>query len=371
VGRSLIARALVLAENVFRCTLPDNPTGARMTFAPKAMMGCLTGGGVMKRNRTIPSLLFLMCLIAVMPYAWGQVGVKDANLEPFASFEGAKIDALKVGVSLCHIPQGNPANAQTIVVGQAAVAAHLAHGDYLGECATACTGVTCTAQDDCHDVGTCDPATGACSNPPATNGTACDDGNPATTGDQCTDGVCGGTVACAGAPSAVPKTGQTACWDESGAPVECAGTGQDGEYQTGVSVDPRFTDNADGTVTDNLTGLIWLKNANCFGYQFWTTALSDANTLAAGSCGLTDGSVAGAWRLPNVKELESLIDLGQINPALPVGHPFSGVQSNNYWSSTTSASSPSIAWHVYLYNGIVSIDNKTGGHPVWPVRGGQ
>ena len=74
---------------------------------------------------------------------------------------------------------------------------------------------------------------------------------------------------------------------------------------------PRFTDNGNGTVTDNLTGLIWLKNASCYGQMPWTNALNVANALASGSCGLTDGSIAGAWRLPNVREMQSLIDYGR------------------------------------------------------------
>ncbi|MEJ2240301.1 MAG: hypothetical protein P8X82_18580, partial [Gemmatimonadales bacterium] len=78
-----------------------------------------------------------------------------------------------------------------------------------------------------------------------------------------------------GAPAPVPQTGQTRCWDDSGSAISCAGTGQDGEYQTGVTVDPRFADNGDGTVTDNLTGLIWLQNADCFWIRNWTDALSD------------------------------------------------------------------------------------------------
>ena len=102
----------------------------------------------------------------------------------------------------------------------------------------------------------------------------------------------------------------------------------------------RFTDNGDGTVTDNLTALIWLKNANCFGAKNWATALSDANALASGSCGLSDGSIAGGWRLPNGNELHSLIDLAQSNPALPAGHPFTGVQVNLYWTSTTGRLQP-------------------------------
>jgi hypothetical protein len=131
---------------------------------------------------------------------------------------------------------------------------------------------------------------------------------------------------CVGPPTPVAQTGQTGCWDFNGTSIECIGTGQDGEYQDGESVDPRFTDNGDGTVTDNLTGLIWLQDPTCFGLRNWTDALSDANTLANGSCGLTDGSIAGDWRLPNVKEFQSLIDFGQHDPALPPGHPFSGVQ---------------------------------------------
>lgn len=76
-----------------------------------------------------------------------------------------------------------------------------------------------------------------------------------------------------GAPANVARTGQTGCWNASGSPIGCAGTGQDGAFVKGVSASPRFTDNANGTVRDNLTGLIWLKNANCFGTQLWTNAL--------------------------------------------------------------------------------------------------
>jgi len=103
----------------------------------------------------------------------------------------------------------------------------------------------------------------------------------------------------------VAATGQTTCYDSSGNVIACAGTGQDGDVLAGSPLStPRFTDNGNGTITDNLTGLIWLKNANCFGTQTWAQALTDANRLANGACGLTDGSVAGDWRLPNVRELD-------------------------------------------------------------------
>ena len=58
-------------------------------------------------------------------------------------------------------------------------------------------------------------------------------------------------------------------------------TGDDGALHKGVaSPTPRFTDNNNGTVTDNLTGLIWMKNANAFGLKTWAEALTIANSLA-------------------------------------------------------------------------------------------
>lgn len=172
-------------------------------------------------------------------------------------------------------------------------------------------------------------------------------------------------------PSTLAKTGQATCWNSSGATVACAGTGQDGALQAGTSVGPRFTDNGDGTVKDNLTRLVWLKNATCFGAQNWATQLANANTLASGACGLTDGSVAGAWRLPNITEMQSLIDYGRSGPALPLGHPFTGGPFGNYWTSTTYASVPGDAWRVLLNDGFVSFIDKNSSLDAWPVRGGQ
>jgi hypothetical protein len=117
----------------------------------------------------------------------------------------------------------------------------------------------------------------------------------------------------AAAPAPVPRTGQT----------DSSATADDGDLEKGVPwPSPRFTDNEDGTITDNLTGLIWLKNANCQGTKTWADALSFANNLADSQCGLTDGSVVGDWRLPNIRELHSLIDFGRSEPALPENHPF-------------------------------------------------
>ena len=159
----------------------------------------------------------------------------------------------------------------------------------------------------------------------------------------------------------VAKTGQTTAY----------ATGDDGHLEKGVAwPNPRFTDHGNGTVTDNLTGLVWLKNANCAGTMVWTAAMTWAAALASPSCGLSDGSVAGQWRLPTVKELSSLIHRGTYNPALPAGHPFAGVQSLVYWSSTSNASGTDVAWLVFLAYGNVLWNYKSYAYYVWPVRGG-
>jgi hypothetical protein len=170
----------------------------------------------------------------------------------------------------------------------------------------------------------------------------------------------------------IPTTGQTECWTSSGSPVNCTGTGQDGEFRAGISVDPRFTDNGDGTVRDNLTGLIWLKEADCLGSQAWIDAMPLAMALASGSCGLTDGSEAGNWRLPNARELQSLIDFGHTMPALPPGHPFIGSPFASYWSSTSSPmQSQEHAWYVGLQHGKLDNQGKSQPWTVWPVRSPQ
>ena len=173
-------------------------------------------------------------------------------------------------------------------------------------------------------------------------------------------------------PTQVPKTGQTTTYRPH----------DDGDLEKGVAwPSSRFTDNSNGTVTDNLTGLIWLKNANCAGAKKnWDTAIDYSAALfdgctdcfgTGGDCGLSDSSTAGQWRLPNLRELQSLIDYGQSSPALPAFSPFTGVQSDIYWSSTTRADDTGYAWFVYLSSGNVNYDDVTLTNYVWPVRGGQ
>jgi len=166
---------------------------------------------------------------------------------------------------------------------------------------------------------------------------------------------------------ALPKTGQTTCFDLAGATIPCASTGQDGELQTGVAEpSPRFT--VDGTgncVTDNLTGLMWTGNANLpAATQTWQQALDYANALSL--CGFTD------WRLPNRKELRSLINYSSADNATALnGLGFNNVQADYYWSSSSYAGSAGHAWIVGLFDGSVFANGKPNGFYVWPVRAGQ
>ena len=160
-----------------------------------------------------------------------------------------------------------------------------------------------------------------------------------------------------------PRTGQTTSY----------AVGDDGDLKMGVAwPTPRFTGNGDGTVTDNLTELIWMKNAGSIGSTYWGDALQSCNTLADGYHGLTDSSIDGDWRLPNVRELQSLIDYGRYNDALPAGHPFINLMWSGYWSSTTYSGISSYAWYANLNNGFMANAAKDR-HilNVWCVRGGQ
>ena len=167
--------------------------------------------------------------------------------------------------------------------------------------------------------------------------------------------------------AAVLKTGQKASH----------ATRDDGDLEKGVAwPNPRFTDNGDGTVTDNSTGLMWTKNANLPGGGLnWTNAIAYCNGMnsGAGTYGYTD------WRLPNVRELHSLIDYGRFYPALcnatgtgkwATNDPFTDVISSYYWSSTTYTLDPLGAWSVELYYGGVYSPTKMNTYSVWPVRGG-
>lgn len=157
-------------------------------------------------------------------------------------------------------------------------------------------------------------------------------------------------------PSApVAKSGQTSSFYIN----------DDGALEKGVvAPSPRFIDNNNGTVSDRLTGLVWLKNGACAMFfpfdpnmgnvaRTWTAAMTACNNLTNGYCGLSDNSQPGDWRLPNVRELQSLVDYGQWNPALSVDSPLrASTQLNlDYWTSTSYASENATRWTVNFWTG--------------------
>ncbi len=161
---------------------------------------------------------------------------------------------------------------------------------------------------------------------------------------------------------AVPKTGQTTVYR----------AGDDGTHQKGVAwPNPRFTDHGT-TVTDEMTGLMWVRAphtvSNNSGGKTWNQAIDVciAMNAGAGTFGYTD------WRLPNVSEMQSLIDFGSFSPALPAGHPFTGFFTAHYWTSSTYAGDTSQAYSVTTIAGNAGYTYKTiSSYYAWPVRGGE
>jgi len=147
-------------------------------------------------------------------------------------------------------------------------------------------------------------------------------------------------------PTGLPDTGQTACYNDTGDVVDCATSicaGQDGFYSTGCSKEGRFSDNGDGTVTDHCTGLMWQKDTGNEGTALgWCSALDYCENLNL--AGHTD------WRLPNVRELQSIVDYGRSNPSID---PVFGATTFFYWSSTSLDDGPGVAWIVRFGVGFV------------------
>ena len=161
------------------------------------------------------------------------------------------------------------------------------------------------------------------------------------------------------------KTGQINCYDENGDIVDCNSTGQDGEFQSGLQSDqPRFIEDT-YTIYDSATNLTWLKRANYLNDMLdWKSAFDLIEKMNREyKYGHND------WRLPSIVELESLTDLNQHSPALPVDHLFVNVQEF-YWSSTTSMYDINYAWVLYVKDGAVGVGYKPlSEFYLWPVRG--
>ena len=182
-----------------------------------------------------------------------------------------------------------------------------------------------------------------------------------------------------------PATGQTTCWNSAGTIIPCMGTGQDGDVKAGAVLS--YTDNGDGTITDNNTGLMWEKTSADGSIHDKDTLYTWANAFAvhiatlnagAGFAGHTD------WRLPNVKELQSIVNYETSNPAVSPAFntgcmalctvsTCSCTAARGYWSSSTVAIpplGPSDAWLVVFFDGSIFANFKGNARHVRAVRGG-
>jgi hypothetical protein len=178
------------------------------------------------------------------------------------------------------------------------------------------------------------------------------------------------------------ETGQTLCYDSFGTGIPCAGTGQDGEFLKGV-VDS-FTDNGNGTVTDDQTGLMWEKLSDNGDIHDKDTTYDWATAVTTKVAALNAASFGGHndWRLPNRRELDSLINIGAVSPAtfsefntdcVPSCTVLtcSCTQLSVYWSSSTYQSVPVNAWVVNFSDGDTSANTKFNNRSVRAVRAGS
>lgn len=150
-----------------------------------------------------------------------------------------------------------------------------------------------------------------------------------------------GWLAMAGSAGAgevrLPDTGQTQSYTNT--------VGEDHDYRRPRS----YTINTDGTVIDNVTGLMWQRDDDNT-TRDWSAAgaYCDGLTLA----GYTD------WRLPSKKELQTLVSYDAANPAID-SNAFPGTEPSEYWSVTSAAYRSSYAWYVNFSYGYVNNYIKT------------
>ncbi len=165
----------------------------------------------------------------------------------------------------------------------------------------------------------------------------------------------------------VPDTGQTISYSIA--------FGDDGDY----TINPMsYTDNYDGTISNNITGLTWQKcsigqsGTACAGGAAATWNWYEANGTydATYNTDTTDvcGALGDGWRLPARMELQSLAGYGVVTPSI-TGAYFPNTKTGAYWASTTYAANTTDAWNVDFNAGITNYYRKTGTHYVRCVRG--
>jgi hypothetical protein len=244
-----------------------------------------------------------------------------------------------------------------------------AYVDYCGTCVGGKTGKTACVLDCNGDPGgtaykdNCDICVGG-----NTGKTACSaDCNGVSGGTAVLDncGICvGGNTGRVSVCRMLPDTGQTGDYTVT--------FGEDSDYTINP---PSYTDNHDGTVTDNITGLMWQQgNADGGATYNWyqATGVYDAtsNPSTQNVCKAQTTGGHSDWRLPTQKELMGIVDYGRFNPSIDTTK-FTGTIATEYWSSTTYAGISSYAWIVVFNFGYVNANTKSDGNYVRCVCGGQ
>ena len=174
----------------------------------------------------------------------------------------------------------------------------------------------------------------------------------------------------------LPDTGQTKCYNAAGTEITCgtAPVGQDAEYTSANSFtcDPSFTDNGDGTITDNCTGLMWKTCSEGQTYGAGPVCTGDASTFtwvnALSQCEGLNYAGHSDWRLPNAKELLSIVNYQNSDPAINTTY-FPATAAYHYWSSTTLVGLPNSAWRVHFFFGYMGNYYKSDSYHVRCVRG--
>jgi len=160
-------------------------------------------------------------------------------------------------------------------------------------------------------------------------------------------------------PWGTAKTGQTTKYR----------TGDDGDLEKGYpAAPPRFTDNEDGTITDNASGLMWVKDPSQLGGNFGTPGNPGQMDWedAIDECLALDYAGHDDWRLPNIKELLSIVDYSKTSGPL-IDNAFTCV-SDRYWSSSTRAQYTTSSWIMEFDDGWVQNSGKTNTYYLRPVR---
>ncbi len=187
-------------------------------------------------------------------------------------------------------------------------------------------------------------------------------------------------------PSQILATGQTKCYDGGGVTAcdQPDFPGQDGYYRFGCSMGDRFVDNKDGTVTDTCTGFMWQQSTADINKDGgiteedvlpWQIALQYCDELLLCNDGTWttnkseaanhDGIKYDDWRLPNVRELLSIVDYGRCYPAL---QPVFSTILGDFWTSTTGVNKENGAWLVGGRMGGSHTYDKLVGHYIRAVR---